>query len=269
MIVHYDSIAALRADYLARGLDKGVAKDFATPWTNNESRNDTLRKTEFGDTTLVPKAEALLDKLETEIETPRRVWDRSPAGAFCCIPDVIAGLPTPMRRQVHVQDETSPITILVTTTSSAAISAKVLEQRGITILALVMALSRVRPVTLQQLTLLDGRDEGETILTAEINTHPLDLATACYVLTSAGYDRRLTHGIAYGINSYTGGWPRGFSYFSPETYYDRLKPKLSTDPSRCLIIGAARLGDELLTEPTVWLNKQIAHFTQEEDETNG
>jgi hypothetical protein len=267
MIIRYDSTASLRQAYLN---NRSRAKDHwhsgGNDWFGGESEERTLRLTELGDTSLVAKAEEALDKLDQTIETPRKVWERAPAGAFCVVPDVLAGLPTPMRRQIQVRDETSPITILAISTSSAGIDAATLAKRGTIILALVMALARVRPVTLQQLTILHGVKDGETVITSEINTHPLDLATACYVLTSAGFARRLTYGLAKALNGFNGSWPKNFSYFKPEEYYEYLRNILTTDPKRCLIIGAAQLGDELLQQPTVWLNKQIARFTSEQEE---
>ena len=274
MIIRYDSTAALRQAYLGIkpkldqiGYHHTNASSSNNSWFNDESESETLRKAELGDTTLVPLAERELNKLDATLETPRRIWDRSPAGAFCVVPDVLAGLPTPMRRQVFTRDETSPITILACSTSSGGISAKVLEKRGITILALVMALSRIRPVTLHQLTILHGNDDGETVITSEINTHPLDLATACYVLTSAGFARRLTYGLAKALNGFNGSWPSRFSYGRPAPYYQYLSQRLAPDPTRCLIIGAAELHDELLLHPTEWLNKQIKRFTTEQEES--
>lgn len=278
MIIRYSSTMALREDYLRvkpeldrQGYHRS-SSDGNSRWFNNESEADSLRFAEYGNTTLVPQAEAFLKKLDQVIETPRPVWDRSPAGAFCSVPDYIVGLPTPMRRQVHQQDEHAPITILVTTTSSAGVDAKTLEKRGIVILALVMALSRIRPVSLQQLAFMDGyRDKsGETIITSEINTSPLDLATACYVLTSAGFARRLTYGIGKAHNDFSGGWPRAFRYsFSSDTdntYHNYLKQTLVADPTKCLLIGESKLGDELLATPLTWINKQITRFTTQEEE---
>lgn len=267
MIIRYDSTAALRSAYIANQGKLGrYHNGIGNKWFNDESESDTLRKAELGDTTLVDAAERALAKLENVIETPRKVWERNVAGAFCCVPDVLAGLPTPMRRQVITRDETSPITVLAITTSSGGISAKTLAKRGTVILALVMALARIRPVSLQQLTILNGADEGETIITSEINTHPLDLATACYVLTSAGFARRLTYGLGKALNNFTGGWPRRYCYGSPEPYYEYLRNRLTPDPKKCLLIGAAELHDELLVQPTEWLNKQIARFTSEQEE---
>lgn len=274
MIVRYDSTFALRQAYLQvkPELDRRNyhrSTDGNNAWYGDESENDTLRKAELGDTSLVSFAEKQLGKLDATLETPRKLWDRSPAGAFCVVPDVLAGLPTPMRRQIYTRDETSPITILVCSTSSAGISAQTLQQRGITILALVMALARIRPVSLHQLCYVHGKDDGETVITSEINTHPLDLATACYVLTSAGFARRLTYGLAKALNDFNGDWPNAYGYRysgNNDQYFTHLKANLAVDPSRCLIISAAKLHDELLREPIAWINKQIKRFTEEQEE---
>jgi hypothetical protein len=267
MIKRYDSTAALRASYIALGCRRGNS---GSEWYGGETENDTLRKAELGDTSLVPQAEKVLDQLNRTIDTPRKMWEPAMVGAYYAVPDVIAGRPMSMRQQITTQDEVSPITVLVVTTSSAGIAAETLAKRGTVILALVMALSRVRPVTLQALCCVDGYKDntGETIITSEINTHPLDLATACYVLTSAGFARRLTYGLATELNHFRGGWPKGFTYSAGGgSYYDKLIPRLVSDPSRCLLIEAARLNDHLLVNPTEWLNNQITKFTSNEEET--
>lgn len=265
MIIQYDSIGALRADYI-KHRPANHRPDGNTSWFNGETETDSLALTASGDTRLVPEAERLIASLECNIDTPKRQWERSPAGAFASVPDVLAGLPTPMRRQVHIHDEGAPITILVTTTSSAGISAEMLQRRGIVILALVMALSRNRPVTLQQLCCVDGQDNGETVILAEINTRPLDLATACYVLTSAGFARRLTYGLAKWHNNFIGSWPRDFNFSAPQPYYAKLLPRLGLAPEHTLVIEAARLGDALLDNPLAWINAQITRFTHLETE---
>lgn len=266
MIIRYDSVAALADAYVKHNCHYGDGGWNRDSWFNNESEAESIRKARFGDTALVPKAEALLTQLDQAIETPRRQWELAPAGAFCSVPDMLAGRPANMRRMVLTQDEKAPITVLATTTSSGGINASTLQKRGTVILALVMALTRVRPVSLQQLTILDGRDNGETIITAEINTSPLDLATACYALTSAGFARRLTYGLAETLNRFTGGWPKGYRYGNSEPYFARLRQELPPDPTRCLIIGSAELHDELLQQPVAWIQKQIARFTQDQEE---
>lgn len=266
MIIRYDSPAALRLDYIARCKGRNIESPFSTSWYNNETEEETLRKAELGDTSLVAAAEEQLSKLDTAIETPRNVWERNVAGAYACVPDVLAGLPTPMRRMVHQRDETNPITIYVDTASSAYISAEVFAQRGITILALVMALTRIRPVQLFQMDNGDGYKDGtgETVVISEINTHPLDLATACYVLTSVAFARRLCYSLEEVHNGFSGQWARGYSHSNPTLYYDGLKTRLGVDASRCLMIPGAHLRDELITSPLAWIERQIAHFTTEQ-----
>lgn len=271
MIKRYDSIAALRADYVAKNGGQRSRGGFGdNSWYNNETEADSLWLAETGDTSLVAKAEQQLNQLDTAIETPRKVWERNVAGAYCVVPDYLSGLPTPMRRQVPQQDDRAPITILVVTTCSAGVSAETMQKRGTTILALVMALTRIRPVSLQVLCTVDGyRDRsGETVITAEINTSPLDLATACYALTSVGFVRRLTYGLAEKLNDFHGGWPQnvGYSYGKPKPYYDALVKRLSPDPSKTLIIGSAEFHDRLLSDPLAWIEDQINHFTNQNEE---
>jgi hypothetical protein len=238
-------------------------------WYGGESANDTLRKSELGDLSLVVEAETLIDQLDTQIETPRRIWERSPAGAFCVVPDVLAGLPTYMRYQREIGDEHQAIEIFAVAACSAQVSAATLRRRGTTILALTMALARVRPISLYIVDVGNGsRDgSGETTNIARIETAPLDLATACYVLSSAGFVRRLMYGLAEKQNDYSGGWPQTSEWFkSQETYYDNLVTKIARDPSRALLLKGAHISDQLITQPVVWLNAQIARFigTQED-----
>jgi hypothetical protein len=268
VIIRYDSIAALRNAYITLGLGRGNPHGASLSWFNNESEADTLRLAEYGDTTLVAAAEAQLSKLDAAIETPRKIWERSPAGAFCSVPDVLAGLPTPMRRQRYEQDETNPITIYADTASSAGIPAHIFAERGITILALVMALARIRPVSLYQMDVGNGPNDrsGETVVVAQINTHPLDLATACYVLTSVGYARRLCYTIEEKLNGFTGAWPQGYSHATPMLYYNALCQRLGADAKHTLMIPGAHIRDEIITQPIAWINKQIQYFTQRNDE---
>jgi hypothetical protein len=266
MIIRYDSPAAIADDFIARNCKRVSLGGDRLDWYNYETAEDSLRMTKEGNAKLVPFAERYLDKLDHAIETSRKVWEATPVGAYYSVPDVIAGRPRSMRRQIEEADDRQPITILVNTSSSAGIDAKTLEKRGVAILALVMALSRIRPVNLQLLGILHGVDEGETIMTAQINTAPLDLATACYTLTSSGFARRLTYTLAKVRNGFNGMWPRKFIYHRPEAYYEYVVQRLGLDPTKTLVIGAAQLGDELLDRPLVWIKKQIARFTTSQED---
>ena len=269
MIKQYPSISTLRADALARNVLDGGQR-----WANYSSNNwygetsaETQRRSEIGDLRLVPEAEKLMDKLESQIEVPRKVWERSVAGAFPCVPDYCNGLPTSMRRQVEIGDEHQPITVIYSINSSGSISAGTLRDRGVAVLSLVMALLRSRPVHLKMLFIGDGPPDGETVFTADINTSPLDLATACYVMTSAGFYRRIGFGVATALNQFRGGWPSKFNGTSPGSYLDYLANVLSNDPKRTLVIGPVYHRDPIVADPIAWINAQVKRFTEKDSES--
>ncbi len=270
MIKQYDSIADLRADAIRLDCAGGLTNNADDHWCG-ETKTETLSRSQFGHTDMVPQAEILLSQLDTEIEVPRKRWEPSVAGAFACVPDHIRGLPTSMRRRIDDSSDHNPIRIFAITTSSAGIDAKTIQERGIAILALAIALARIRPLSLYATSILDGHvdDTGECLITAEINTHPLDLATACYVLTGAGFDRRLFHGLAWRYAKYSGRWPKNY-YENKSKYHEYLKRVLSPNleaMSQTIIISEAYLTDPLITSPIRWLNDQIKHFTGDQDGT--
>lgn len=265
MIRRFDSIAALLQRAEETKSMTGNYGDTRNDWFG-ETLAETQRFSKFGDQRLVPEAETVLEKLDTQIETPRRVWERGPVGAYCVVPDVLAGLPTPMRFQHEIGDERAPVTILSISTSSGGIDAKVLMKRGTAILALVLALSRVRPISLHSVSILDGRDNGESVLSTRIETAPLDLSMACYALTSAGFARRLNYSLSKKIDGSQGFWPTKFNYFAtPDKYYNYLAELLAPDPKQTLVIGAAKLNDPILQNPILWINTQIRRFTETQE----
>src|SRR5579863_10054613 len=104
MIRLYDSPAQLAAECTThRSMASGSRYAERDAWCG-DARDLCLSRARIGDLSLVPEAEKLLSALDTEIEVPRRTWERSPAGSFCAVPDYLAGLPTPMRRQREVGD---------------------------------------------------------------------------------------------------------------------------------------------------------------------
>lgn len=250
MIIRYDSIAALCDAYIAIGGAK---------------TNPFVAKGYTGDISLVSEAEEQIAQIEQEIETPRMGWERSPAGAFCIVPEMLAGLPTPMRRRTYIPNQYAPITIIVGTASSAGIRSDIFKRRGVTIVALVMALARVRPISLYIMDPGYGPPEhnNETVIMAKVNTTPFDLATACYVLT----EQRFTTLVAYGIEENITGrisWPP-FYGINPTAYYDGLYDRMSLSRRDTLIIKDAYLDNDIIAQPIKWLNKQIERFTTNQE----
>jgi len=268
MIKKFDSISDLISEAKSLGItqNSGISD---SSWYNNESLVQTLKYAINGNDSLVPKAQSLIDSLDTEIETPRREWIPNVAGAYPVVADYCRGLPCSMRRRVELPNDSAPINILVCTTSSAGIDSAYLQKRGTVILALVLALSAIRPVSLHVFAMLDGHVDatGEIITMAKINTTPLDLSIACYCLTSSGFDRRIFHFISRKLANYQGGWPRDYTYDSVKQnkYLADLPLRLGFEPKDTLLIKPAYIGDTMLQNPISWINQQIQNFRQDSD----
>lgn len=281
MIKQYDSIAELRADWLS-GAQRPMGSD--SDWYGYETKQQTKELSLSGDVSLVPQAEAMIESISTRIDVPRRRVESCVAGSWPSVPDALAGHPMFMRRMQIVNDEFAPIHIYADTSSSAGIQACDLHKRGCAILALVLELSKSRPVTLYQITTMGsgssygqnyGRergeynspeyDDGEVILAARINTSPLDLATACYALTSQGFSRRLTYETTgnYGGN---GHWPRRYNVFGKDLYAKYITETISPNPKTTLYVEAPHLQDPLILDPVKWLHEQIARFSKVTEE---
>ncbi len=273
MIVQYDSLAALITAYKASGAygAKGHGGMSGDEWYGGESATQSIDRTLHGDMTLVPEAERLLDRLDAEVDIPRPQWRPAVCGPYVNIPRLLNGEPAAFMRMQDEADDRSPVNILASVTCSAGIKAATLRKRGVVILALTMALARTRPVNLWTLNLSDGHrdNSGETLITARLQTSPLDLATACYALTSAGFVRRINYDLATAINDFRGLWPRAYSYGSggQNRYMSELPARLGFDPKRTLVINPAELHDPLQTNPVAWIQSNIDRFRTADDET--
>lgn len=264
MIKQFDSVRAI-ADYWQQ-VGEPARYQSNLDWYGHETREQTVKFCNTGDTRLVPEAEALMAKLESQVSVVHKVIEPCIAGGWPDVPSYLAGHPLAMRRMAQQLDESAPLNIIVANSCSAGISARVMLKRGVTILALVMFMSRIRPITLKTASMLDGSDGGETILVTTINTAPLDLATACYVLTSMGFDRRLLHEIGYGVNNFQGHWAAGCKYGTSEPWGWNLIERLGYAKKNSLWIAPASLLDPTVAEPVEWLNKQIQRFTTSQEE---
>jgi len=147
-------------------------------------------------------------------------------------------------------------------------------RRGITILALVMAMTAVRPVNLRVCTISGCKTKGSAqrsgdrwcAVTAVIDTQPLDLARAAWALTDVGCARRLFYGVGFQLG-FDGGWPvlSGVKYGEMQSAagVGRCK-EIFSQGSDTLFIPAISLfdkeSDEMIMHPTQWVNKKIEQF---------
>lgn len=273
MLTAFNSIGALRSAAIETDLNEKLWYVHADEksWYNGESLRDCLKNTASGNTSLVPQAEAFISDIEQTIETPKFTWQPSPVGTFPNVADYCNGLPYSMRERINEPSDTSPVNIVVLTFVSASVPAEIMRARGVAILALVLALSRSRPVNLYLCGNLDGYTSAgqydESLILTQINTTPLDIATACYVLTSVAFQRYIMHHMHVKLHNSKLAIPK--AYFEDQSKYLAEMPyRLGFNASETLIISCTSIFDTIAKFPKQWLETQLKRFTQANETTS-
>lgn len=174
-------------------------------WTA-ETWSEFNERIHDGYTGAVPDAEKLLAEIDANIDTTGLIdhWQDSVVGAFPNVPAFLAGSPECMRSFTGNSRNTgkkSPIKVVYSPIVSASTDAETIKKRGIVVLALVMALSRVRPVELEVVTCLGNMDSRIRLKSA-----PLMLSETAYVLTNPTWFRSLAYTFAHASAAWDGGW---------------------------------------------------------------
>ncbi len=260
MIKIFDSVRELAeaARYTANHVPGGA-------WTGGETHAQSIAHAMTGDMRMVPTAEKLIAKLETQIELPSREFMPSVEGAYPIVADYLTGDPMCMRRRGDVMNERAPISIFVCLTSSSAVSTHDLMRRGTTILALLLALSQSHPMQLIAFSMLHGSADGESIVGARINTTPLDIATAAYALAHPGMCRNILYGYQTRVYNSNGSWPTAYHYDGRNGgYFGSLIRRLGGDENS-LFIPPIEMHDLLVSNPIEWVNNQVKRFTKAQE----
>lgn len=217
-----------------------------------------------GNNALVPEAEKLLSEIQTEnLTVPSSHWEPSVAGAFPVVPAFLANDPESMMRLAPASSSRAPIRIFVDLTSSADVSHEQLKRRGIALLAFAMIVSQERPCEFRVATVLDAGQRGRNMsaVVFNIETMPLELATACHALTSQGITR------GYGFDwleeqaKAYGGWAWGSK---PDAKYERLSRVAFGIGENDLYI-APMYSDDPFKSPVDWIRKKLARFQEREN----
>lgn len=237
-------------------------------WTGFLKAAEAAKLAITGDDSHVASAEKMLEKFNTHIETSSFMDMPSVAGCYPCVPEALMGEPECMREPMEVSSEHAPMTIVVDTACSASVSARQMETRGIAILAVVMALSASRPITLKTVSVSSGfkNKEGDkyAIVAVDLPTTPIDLATAAYVLTHVGYTRNLKYGYASKYLGFDDGkWPtfKGVVYGKVQTveYQENVKKYMELE-GEVLMIPAAFSEDGVIENPEEWIQSILDKY---------
>lgn len=215
----------------------------------------------------VAKSDALLSRFESaELHTSARAWRDDVCGALPNVPAFIAGHPMNMRRREKRENAFAPLAIIVDIGAAASVTAQQIETRGAAVLALVRALSGVRPVELWAGAGLDADGASNASWTfCRIETAPLDLAHAAHILTHTSAIRRVLWGAAcaHGFGGRT-PYGSGQKHATEERTRALIMPAFG-HVSDVLVLPRLSEGDEgSIKNPAAWIEAQIAAYAPQD-----
>jgi hypothetical protein len=262
-ILRFPSLAAMAEFYKAncaneKGRSHYHGDSHWKDWTGF-TQGETLEHVAKGWREMIPVAQSMLDKIETNIPLDARQLVQTVAGFLPNVPAYLAGHPLSMFKLDDVKSDTAPVRIYVCTTSSCGVTHQDLAKRGAAVLALCMALAQSRPVELYTFTALDGNQGGKSCCVVRLNSAPLDLGECCAALCHTGIDRIITHGIG-DLNGFTGGWARGANAHDCPQVRELYRGWLGAS-STDLVLGSAYYGDPLINHPVQWVQETLKKYT--------
>jgi hypothetical protein len=251
LIRNFDSLPAMVKYF------KTIQANFDRSWSGDSNHTATLALN--GDESLVPMAEKLIDKLDASIESVGQVWKSDVFGQVINVPSYLADISTPFRRIVNQVSDVSPVRIFVGIVCSGGISQQAMQERGVTIMALVMALQAIRPVEviLYHETEIGDRD---SLYTIPLESRPVSLAHTINALANVYVARDLTYSIAYS-DGFQGGWPKGYSGGKPTANYQEWRAKVLGITEQDILIESTYITDEILTNPVKWINSHLSLYS--------
>lgn len=226
-----------------------------------------------GDDSCVESAEKLIEEFTCDAQTSCTEETPSVAGFYPIVPEYLSGAPDCMREFESSKSSSAPLSIIYNMTSTGSIDAETMRRRGIAALAAAIAISKSRPVSLDVISAVDGRSRAGakvrgkwSIVTAKVNTSPLDTASAALALTRVGFARALFYGYAAVEHGYTGGWPyfdgKNETFMTVEEKTEHIRNVLElTDEVLYMPPAVDCFSDLSLTDPKAWVHQIIERYT--------
>jgi hypothetical protein len=207
------------------------------------------------------------DKFLSEFDDMRFNASRSAIVPAVCggAPNVgayLAGSPVAMRQRVKTIDDVAPLRIVVDIASSGGIDKKHVQRRGVAVLALARMLSAVRPVELYVGTCLGAYSDNDAHFElVRIDTAPLDLIRAAYLLTDISAARFAAYGLTNAaLNISSSNWGYGGNIETVRTRSPEAIKRMFSDGAELLYIAPPFLSDESIKEPVRFVKEKLAEF---------
>jgi hypothetical protein len=268
MMIDSGELKTVAADNAAV-VQKGI-NSFGSDWSG-ASYQEFERKIVVGDNDLVRESDDFLRQIEDQVPMSRG-WRNvdDVVGAVPNIPAFLAGHPQCMRRRERTMRDNAPLAIYMDLTSSAMISARDVQRRGVTLLALVRQLVEHRPVELWVGISLgkgwsrsygSGNSPASGTVAWKIDTAPLDLARAAFYISATVMARGFGYNISNHRQNTGGGWPLDSHDLHCRTAKERLGAVFTGQEMLYIppIIGY----DELVSKPVEWIKRTMASYVQQ------
>lgn len=230
-------------------------------WSGNVDYDTALEYCVKGDLSGVAASDAYLQKFES-LSPSRQAWARvsDVSGYAPIVTAVLQNHPLSMRRRKRIATEIAPLAVCVDLVSSSGVSAETLRKRGALILALIRALSSLRPVELWCGGSSMPYGKATHHVWWRMDTAPLDLARAAHVMTSPAVSRGLLYSTV--IEEAQGEtflkWPYGDASWARRNMRPVLSRVIGSDDMLC--IAAPHSDDRLVSEPEAWFDDMLKQY---------
>ena len=227
------------------------------------SADEAIKKFRDGDMRGVGASDKLLEQMERLMpETARPVWRDEIVGVMPNVPAFIAGSPMSMRKRVNLPNHQGAIAVVVDIGAASHVETEAIQKRGAAVLALVRALSAIRPVELWAGAGLDAdRARNASWNFCRIDTAPLDLAHAAFILTNAGAIRRVLW-MAAVAHGFRGDSPYSCNQRHATEHYTQqlIAPAFAHVTETIVLPRLTRHEEESISNPAKWIEGKIQKY---------
>jgi len=209
---------------------------------------------------LVEASDAYMAQFESlNVLAPRARIIDDVSGAVPNIPAYLAGVPLNMRRRIKVESEVAPLIVVVDGATSGGIPADLMTRRASVLLALVRIVGAVRPVELWA-GFGGGSHNVQSVgcyTFARVETSPLDVARAAFMLGHPSFTRGLAYNVAAGYepHEYDYKWPYCGVALSPEKF--KAVCAQAFPHGEVFATPGLYLTDPCVTNPVAWLKRTL------------
>lgn len=231
-------------------------------WDAGVGYAQAIQLAKKGDPLLVSKSSDQLDRLVNEYklrEEVRTSYKRSVMGTRVNVPEYLSGSPLCMRRKQASEMQVRSVSIYVSTTCAAGITADQMLKRGSTIMALLeyLQMSQVA-VQLYLLAETHGATDGDFIQVIQVESSPLDLSTASFAIAHPAFARQITYAMAYAMDRFNGQWPRSRGYGGTSDAWEKLlSSAIGMTADDIYVPAPSWYDEEIIARPEQWLDAKI------------